>query len=78
MAGMNLRTGFTVGGTYTPLTPASAQPSTSAGNSTIAAKAYGISGTGSVTDNKVPGYGTVAVGIVSLAFLVYLWWTLPE
>jgi hypothetical protein len=75
-AGLSLRTG--VSGTYSPMTPASASPSTS--NSTIAQKAYGITGTGAPTDGGSPiaGYGSMAVGIAALAGLIYLWYSLPR
>lgn len=78
MAGLSLRTGANAGvtGSYTPMTPAAAQaPSAS---SSIAQKAYGISGTGQSYGSSVPGYGSMAVGAVALAALVYLWWSLPR
>jgi len=74
-AGLSLRTG--VSGSYTPMTPASAQPSTS-GNSTIAQKAYGITGTGVSTGSGLAGYGSTTVGALALAALIYLWWSLPR
>lgn len=77
MSGLSLNTGFRVNGAYTPMTPASAQASTSMG-STVGQRAYGISGTGISPNNKVPGYGSVLVGAISLGILVYLWFTLPE
>lgn len=76
MPGMSLRANLATGGSYTPLTPASAQPSTSGGN-TIAQKAYGISGTG-VGGTRTAGIGSVSLGAVSLAALIYLWWSLPR
>src|SRR5258708_5724203 len=51
MAGLSLRTGMNAGGTYTPMTPASAQASTSLGS--VGQKAYGISVLGPV-DAPVP------------------------
>lgn len=78
-AGLSLRTGVSGSmGTYTPMTPASASPSTS--NSTIAQKAYGITGTGAPTDGGSPiaGYGSMCVGIAALVGLVYLWYSLPR
>jgi len=74
-AGLSLRTG--VSGSYTPMTPASAQPSTSG---TIAQKAYGITGTGTPNDGGSPiaGYGSMGVGVLALVGLIYLWWSLPR
>lgn len=78
MAGMSLRTGMSAGASYTPLTPASAQPSTS-GSMSISQKAYGIQGAG-VGDSgpATAGYGSVGVGVAAIAALVYLWWSLPR
>lgn len=78
-AGLSLRTGVSGSvGNYSPMTPASANPSTA--NATIAQKAYGITGTGTSTDGGSPvaGYGSVGVGIFALAALCYLWWSLPR
>ena len=80
MPGLNLQTGFSArasGGSYTPLTPAAAQ-SPSASNSTIGQMAYGVNGSGSQNDRGVAGYGAVATGIVAIAALCYLWWSLPR
>lgn len=76
MAGMNLRTGFTVGGSYTPLMPASATPPTS--RNTIAQAAYGVDTTGMGSGPRTAGFGSVTVGMVSMALLVFLWWSLPR
>jgi hypothetical protein len=75
MAGLSLRSGLNVGGSYTPMTPASATPPSS---SSISQLAYGINGTGDDTQRTVAGYGSVSVGIIALAGLIYLWWTLPR
>lgn len=77
MAGLSLSTGVrgTVGGNYSPMTPAAAQSPTSG---TIGQKAYGIRGTGVDTGSNVAGYGSTAVGVLALAALVYLWWSLPR
>lgn len=77
MSGLSLRTGMDVGGSYTPMTPAAAQSSTSGAN-TIGQLAYGINGTGDNSQRTVAGYGSVSVGILALAGLIYLWWTLPR
>lgn len=83
MSGLTLRTGVSAGissgsGSYTPLTPASASPPT-ATSGTIAQAAYGISGGGgSDIGPRTAAVGSVAIGIASLALLVYLWWSLPR
>lgn len=77
MPGLSLSTGLHAGagGSYTPMTPASSLPSTA----TISQKAYGISGTGLPTSGgTVPGYGSVGIGALALAGLIYLWWSLPR
>jgi len=40
--------------------------------------AYGINGSGADDERKVAGYGTVGVGIASLAALVFIWYSLPR
>lgn len=77
MAGLNLSTGVSAkgSGSYTPMTPAAAQSPTAGG---IAQKAYGINGTGVDSGGNVAGYGSVTVGALALAALVYLWWSLPR
>lgn len=75
-AGLQLRSGFSVGGNYTPLTPASASSPTA--NASVGQMAYGISGDGDASQRSVAGYGSIAVGAVALAALVYLWWSLPR
>lgn len=79
MAGLSLRGNLGGGGSiggYTPLLPASASaPTTSAGN--ISQLAYGISGDGS-PERTTAGYGAVGVGIVAIAALIYIWWSLPR
>lgn len=77
MAGLQLSAGVRAGSNYSPLTPASASaPSSSAGS--IGQQAYGITGSGVDTERPIAGYGSVAVGIVAIAALVYLWWSLPR
>lgn len=77
MSGLSLRTGFSAGGSYTPMTPASAVPSTA--HATIAQRAYGISGSGGTDGGDAfPAIGSVGVGVIALAGLVYLWWSLPR
>jgi hypothetical protein len=62
-------------GNFTPLTPASALPSTAP----IAQQAYGISGSGASTwDPRVSWFGSIGVGVVSVGLLAYLWWSLPR
>lgn len=76
MSGMSLRTGISVGGNYSPLTPASANPSTA--NATIGQAAYGINGSGVGLGPRTAAYGGVGMGVASIALLVYLWWSLPR
>jgi hypothetical protein len=78
MAGLSLSTSLRAGGTYTPMTPASAM-TPSASRTTIGQAAYGVSGTGAdVGGPRTAGYGTVAAGIVSMLILGFLWWSLPR
>jgi hypothetical protein len=83
MSGLSLRTGisaggaFTPSGSYTPMSPASATAPTS-GRLSIAQQAYGINGTGAADVSPLPGVGSVVVGVLALAGLVYLWWSLPR
>jgi len=78
MSGLSLRTGISAGGSYTPMTPASASPSTANAGS-IAQAAYGIAGTGGQpVGPATAGLGSVAVGVVAVVALIYLWWTLPR
>lgn len=77
MAGLSLRTGMSVGGSYTPMTPASASPSTA--NSSIAQAAYGVNGDGTNGNGKTTAmYGSITVGVLAVAGLMYLWWSLPH
>jgi hypothetical protein len=75
MAGLSLRTGFAAGGTYTPMTPSAAN---SPSARTIGQQAYGISGTGTTDQRPVAAYGSISVGVLALAALVYIWWSLPR
>ena len=76
MSGLSLRTGLNVGGSYTPMTPASAMPPSSGGG-TIGQKAYGISGAGD-SSSSIAGTGSVSVGIIAVIALLYFWWSLPR
>lgn len=80
MPGLNLGANFGV---------AAAMPASYAGSSfksgggtdatTISARAYGIQSAGAgVPGPATAGFGSVAVGALSTAFLVWLWWTLPR
>ena len=77
MPGLKLSSGFNVGGNYTPLLPATANPPSSNPGS-IGQMAYGITGTGETSQSPIAGYGAVAVGTFALIALVYLWWSLPR
>lgn len=74
MSGLSLRTGFTAGGSYTPMTPAAATAPTA---NTISQQAFGINGGGD-TQSSTAAYGSITVGVVALAALLYLWWSLPR
>jgi hypothetical protein len=74
-AGLSLRTGISGSANYSPMTPGAAQSPTSG---SIAQRAYGISGTGVDTGTAIAGYGGVGVGMLAIAALVYLWWSLPR
>lgn len=63
-------------GNYAPLTPAAAN-SPSAGT-TIGQMAYGISGDGASPDSQYAGIGSTIVGAVSVALLLYVWYSLPR
>jgi|GraSoi2013_100cm_1033763.scaffolds.fasta_scaffold01979_7 hypothetical protein len=78
MSGMSLQTGINGRGSasYTPMTPGAANPSTA--GSTIAQKAYGISGTGAGAGPTTAAFGSVSIGALALAALVFLWWSLPR
>lgn len=75
MPGLQLGAKVGFNGNYSPLRPASAQPSTAPTN--ISQIAYGINGSGSPQDSTT-AYGSIAVGFVALAAMVYLWWSLPR
>ena len=77
-SGLSLRTG--VSASYSPMTPASAMPSTnnSARSQNIAQMAYGINGAGTPSVDGMPAYGAVAAGIAATAILLFLWWSLPR
>lgn len=77
MSGLSLRTGISAGGSYTPMTPASALPPSASG-ATIGQKAYGVSGAGDASNPAIAGYGSVSVGVVALIAMIYFWWSLPR
>jgi hypothetical protein len=77
MPGMSLKTGLQVGGSYTPLTPASSMSPSS--RSTIAQQAYGIAGAGvGGVGPRTAAYGSVGIGMAAVAALTFLWWSLPR
>lgn len=79
MAGLQLRAGLSTGAGYTPMTPSAAGSPTSmtGGPPSIAQQAFGIT-SGADNQRSVAGYGSVAVGIVALAAMVYIWFSLPR
>jgi hypothetical protein len=72
VAGLNLNVGGygTAGSARLPY--AANNPS-----STISQKAFGIT-TGVAAGSKVPAYGSLTLGIVGTAILVWLWYSLPR
>lgn len=81
MAGLSLRSGVQVGGSYTPMSPAAAGNPSGHGmgsSKTIAERAYGISGTGGPSTSNVAAAGSVGLGIFATVALLYLWWSLPR
>lgn len=80
-AGLSLNAGARGGlafaptnGSYGPLTPASASSPTAP----IAQQAYGINGSGGKYNAGVTAWGSVGIGALSIAALIYLWWSLPR
>lgn len=80
MPGMSLNTGLKFGassGGYTPLTPASTTAPSA--RPTIAQQAYGVAGAGvSGVGPKTAAMGSVGLGMLAVAGLVFLWWSLPR
>lgn len=62
--------------------PSPALPPSYAGTAaggTISSRAYGItSGTGATVPGTRAAYGSMAVSLGAVAFLTWLWWTLPR
>jgi hypothetical protein len=77
MPGLSLNVRGGIGGGFTPLTPASASASTSYAGA-IADKAYGISGSGQAVGPKTAGLGSTGIGLLSVAALVFIWYSLPR
>lgn len=78
-AGLSLRTGISAG--YSPMTPPAAMRTTdnnAVRSTSIAQQAYGVQGTGVPMGSSMPAYGAVGAGIVAVAILVYMWWSLPR
>ncbi len=78
MSGLSLRTGVVVGGSYTPMTPASSPPAGTIAASSLANRAYGINSGGGPGDGTIPGYGGVAAGLVAVSLLAWIYFTLPR
>ena len=68
MSGLSLQTGFRV--------QAAAPPSAS--GTTITQQAFGPASGADVAGPATAFYGTVGSGVVALAVLAYLWWSLPR
>lgn len=65
-----------VGGGLRARAGAGGAGSTAQAPPTITAAAYGPAVTNS--GGKTPAYGAIGVGVLSLAALAYLWWSLPR
>lgn len=50
----------------------------SSSGATISARAYGVGSDGPDAGPKTAAWGGVATGLVSMALLVYLWYSLPR
>ena len=76
MPGLWLGGSGSVNGSYTPLMPASASAPTAA-NASQAAFGIGSIGTGGDGSTSA-GVGAVSIGGLSLALLVFIWYSLPR
>ena len=73
MAGLSLMAGAGAGGGVRAAVPPSAS------GSTIGQHAYGItSGSPNPANGAKAGMGATAIGAISAAVLVWIWWTLPR
>lgn len=76
MPGLYLGGNASASGSYTPLMPASASSPTAANTSQAA---FGIGSIGTGGDGSTSaGVGAVSVGGLSLALLVFIWYSLPR
>lgn len=80
MPGLNLRGNASVGGGYSPWTPAVNNTSTAGGvtGGTISQMAYGINGTGGAQISPIPAYGAIGAGVAAVAILAFIWYSLPR
>jgi hypothetical protein len=81
MSGLNLQTGLTgsvVGGLYGPGSTAVAPTRTAVpeGPTTVAAAAYG--GGGADGNGSNSGIHACVIGGLSIAILLFMWWSLPR
>ena len=78
MAGMSLRTGVSAGASFNPGMPvAAATPSGGGMGKTISQQAYGVS-SGVNIGPKRAAIGSVSVGVLALATMIFIWWSLPR
>jgi hypothetical protein len=78
MAGLNLSrygNGFAGSGVTAALPPSYAASSAGA---TISARAYGVGSAGDNCGPRTAAYGATGIGLLGIATLVYLWWSLPR
>ena len=79
MSGMSLRTAVSAGASFSPGMPVAASTPSAGGMSkkTIGQQAYGVSSGANVGPARV-AIGSVTVGMLSFAALVFIWWSLPR
>lgn len=76
MAGLNLSMGAYGGSMSQGAVPAAA--GVSPGAPTISQRAFGVGSLNQSIGPRTAGLGTVALGMIGAAVLVYLWWSLPR
>lgn len=75
MAGLSLRAGLGVNVPAATLPPSYAQDQD---GQSISARAYGIAGASGAGQPATAAYGSVGLGLVATAFLVWVFYTLPH
>lgn len=75
MAGLYLRAGLGTSVPAAALPPSYAQDQD---GQTISARAYGIAGASGAGQPTTAAYGSVGLGLVGVALLAWVWFTLPR